>query len=434
MKTSIGRKLFVNLVLMLLALWLGVIFAVAWVIRYETNEVFDSSLQETAQRILPLAVMQLSPEPKAVFLEPSEHDEYLSYQVVSANGDVLLRSGGAPKVAYGVPLARGFYNHNDQVFYVEPSSDNTVFVVIAESQGHRSSTLKDALMFLGLPLFVLIPFTGLMVWWSVRKAQRSITMLGRELSSRNGTDLHPLQLSQLPRELSGLGESINSLMLRLNQALESERNFATNSAHELRTPIAAAMAQIDVLKADLTGEHFQRALDAKRMLARLEAMTVKLLQLARAEAGVALNLVPVDLVAICSLVAREYRFMGCHDIQMIAESQKVSILGDMDAVGIVVQNLLENACKYASEDTEILLTIGSDGTLVIANDSAPVPSKMLGLIRKRFGRADQSKSGSGIGLAIVDTIVAQCHGLLEIESPCYSNNRGFRVTVRFKKV
>lgn len=432
MTTSIGRKLFVNLVLMLLALWLGVIFAVAWVIRYETNEVFDSSLQETAQRILPLAAMQLSPDRTAVFLEHADHDEYLSYQVVDAKGKVLLRSGGAPKEAYGVPLAKGFYNQNNQAFYVEPSSDGMLSVVIAESPGHRSSTLKDALLFLGMPLLILIPFTGLLVWWSVRKAQHAITTLGRELSSRNSHDLHPLQTSELPKELLALGESINSLMLRLKHALESERNFATNSAHELRTPIAAAMAQIDVLKSDLAGDLLQRALDARMMLSRLEAMTVKLLQLARAEAGVALNLVPVDLVGVSKMIAREFEFKDSHPIRMTAASNAVCVLCDMDALGIVIQNLLENACKYSPQDTEILLTIGADGVLEIANDSVPVPRELLGLIRQRFGRADQSKSGSGIGLAIVDTIVKQCHGNFDIESPCYPGNRGFKAIVRFK--
>lgn len=434
MTISIGRKLFINLVLMLLALWLGVIVAVAWVIRYETNEVFDSSLQETAQRILPLAVMQLSPDRGSVFLEHADHDEYLSYQVVNANREVLLRSGGAPKAVYSVPLAKGFYNHDNQVFYVEPSNDKTVFVVIAESPGHRTSTLKDTLLFLGLPLFVLIPFTGLLVWWSIRRAQHSISTLGRELSSRNGFDLHPLETSQLPKELVALGESINSLMLRLKHALESERNFATNSAHELRTPIAAAMAQIDVLKADLTGDLFQRAQDAKKMLLRLEAMTVKLLQLARAEAGVALNLAPVDLVAVTKVIAREYLFKDSHPIRLTAENGAVLVLGDMDALGIVIQNLLENACKYASTDTEITIKISADGVLEIANDSVPVPKPLLGVIRERFGRADESKSGSGIGLAIVGTIVAQCHGVFEIESPCYPDNRGFKAVVRFKTV
>lgn len=433
MKASIGRKLFVNLALMLLALWIGVIFAVAWVIRYETNEVFDSSLQETAQRILPLAIMQLSPERKAVFLEPSEHDEYLSYQVVGIQGEILLRSGGAPKETYGVPLAKGFYNINNQVFYVESNHDKSMFVVIAESPGHRTSTLKDALMFLGLPLVVLIPFTGLLVWWSVRNAQRSITRLGGELSSRNSYDLHPISTTELPKELIALGASINSLMLRLKHALESERNFATNSAHELRTPIAAAMAQIDVLKADLIGEQLQRALDAKKMLSRLESMTVKLLQLARAEAGVALNLVAVDLVAVVRMVMHDYQFKETRPIRLISESSGVFIIGDIDAIGIVIQNLLENAYKYASPGTDIIIRIGVEGVLEITNDSVPVPKEMLGVIKERFGRADHSKSGSGIGLAIVETVVAQCYGKFEIESPCYPENRGFKAIVHFKK-
>lgn len=434
MKPSIGRRLFFTLSAMLVALWFLVIASVAWVVKYETDEVFDSALQETAQRILPFAEAQIAAGIKDVNDISSGHDEYLSYQVVNPEKDVLAHSHDAPVKAYEVPLVKGIHQQGNQVFYVEPNASGSLFVVFAESPGHRSSTLSDVLLFLGLPLLFLIPLTGLFVFVTVKKAQSTIKDLGVQLATRNSFDLQPIQTDSLPTELVGLGESINSLMNRLRLALESERNFAANSAHELRTPIATAMAQMDVLKSELTGAHLTRVLDARKMLERLEAMTVKLLQLARAEAGLALNLAPVDLTAVVKMLAGEFQFKNTNPTALKIDPNCINVLGDVDAIGIVVQNLLENAFKYAPNGSLVEIVCASDGVLSIANDCPAIPAEVLGELRQRFVRVDQGKSGSGIGLAIVEAIVRQCHAKLEFLSPCYSNNRGFMVKVYFRPI
>lgn len=431
MRFSIGRRLFLTLTALLVALWFLVIASVSWVVKYETDEVFDSALQETAQRILPLVESQISAGIKDVNNVPSSHDEYLSYQVVNARKEVLAYSHDAPKEPYLIPLSKGIHKQGNQVFYVEPNAHNTLYVVLAESAGHRTSTISDVLLFLGLPLLVIIPLTGLFVLLSVKKAQASIQDLGVQLASRNSFDLHPIETSVLPTELVALGESINSLMNRLRLALEGERNFAANSAHELRTPIAIAMAQMDVLKSELNGKALNRAVDARKMLERLETMTVKLLQLARAEAGVALNLAPLQLSPIVKMIVCEYEFKNSKPIKLSIADGCNPVLGDVDAVGIVVQNLLENACKHGTEDSPVEVCISDDGSVSVLNDCPAVSHELLYTLRQRFVRVDQSKSGSGIGLAIVDAIVRQCRAKLELISPCYPNNRGFMVRVTF---
>lgn len=419
---------------MLVALWFLVVASVAWVVKYETDEVFDSALQETAQRILPLAEAQISAGIQDVNNISSGHDEYLSYQVVNAEKDVLAYSHDAPVKAYEVPLVKGIHQQGNQVFYVEPNANSSLFVVFAESPGHRSSTLSDVLLFLGLPLLFLIPLTGLFVFLTVKKAQSTIKDLGVQLATRNSFDLQPIQTDLLPTELVGLGEAINGLMKRLRLALESERNFAANSAHELRTPIATAMAQMDVLKSELTGAHLTRVLDARKMLERLEAMTVKLLQLARAEAGLALNLTPVDLTIVLKMLVEEFQFKNTNPTTLKIDPNCKNVLGDVDAIGIVVQNLLENAFKYAPNGSLVEIVCASDGVLSIANDCPAIPPELLDELRQRFVRAHQGEAGTGIGLAIVDAIVRQCLAKLQLISPCYSNNRGFMVKVHFKQI
>ena len=435
MRPSIARKLYYSLILLLLALWLGVVASVTWVLEYETNEVFDSSLQETSQRILSLAVRELQLQEsnrQLPLAEPGDHDEYLTYQLFSQDGAMLMRSHIAPETAFAAPLKVGFYKTDDQHFYVESSKDGAYWIKLAERKGHRKSTFYSTLRLLLLPLGALLPLAILAVYFAVRTVQKSIFKLDNELSTRGSRDLHPLDTKVLPRELMGLGNTVNLLMARLKVALEAERTFTANSAHELRTPIASAMAQLDVLREELTCPSAQaRVADAKGMMERLQQMTVKLLQLARAESGAAFNVEKMNLSALIEMLVRDLSFRSPRSVQFASPKHAVWVMGDLDALGIVIQNLLENADRYASPDSPLQIKLSADASLSIRNDCAAIPDEILKNLCDRFVRADQTKSGSGIGLSIVDTILGQCGSQFSLHSPCYENGRGFDIRIAF---
>lgn len=437
MRPSIARKLYASLILTLLLLWLGVVASVVWVLQYETNEIFDSSLQETSQRLLSLIVQELKlsgPGQLAPVSEPKAHDEYLSYQLFDRNGTLLMRSHSAPETPFPPPLKVGFHKQGNQHFYVESSRDGHYWITLAERANHRKSTFYGTLKPLLLALGALLPLAFLAIYLAVNTVRKSIMTFDRELSTRGSKDLHPIATDTLPAELLGLGETVNSLMLRLKIALESERSFAANSAHELRTPIASAMAQLDVLRDELVDSRSQaRIADAREMMARLEQMTVKLLQLARAESGAAFNVAKMDLKSLTEMLVRDLSFRSRREVVCRYPDQPVAIMGDVDAVGIVIQNLLENADRYASPDTPVEVEVAVDGVLTIRNDCEAIADGLLLSLRKRFVRANQTTSGSGIGLSIVDTILGQCAGELRLESPCYGNGRGVAARVSFRR-
>lgn len=436
MRPSIARKLYYSLILMLLALWLGVVASVAWVLEHETNEIFDSSLQETSQRILALAVRELllqdSSKPQLPLAEPGDHDEYLTYQLFSQDGVMLMRSHTAPETPFAPPLKVGFYEKDNQHFCVESSKDGAYWIKLAERKEHRKATFYSTLRLLLLPLGALLPLAILVVYFAVRTVQKSIFKLDNELSTRGSRDLHPLNTDVLPRELLGLGTTVNLLMTRLKVALEAERTFTANSAHELRTPIASAMAQLDVLRDELSSPSaLARVADAKGMMERLQQMTVKLLQLARAESGAAFNVEKMNLSALIEMLVRDLSFRSARSVQFACPKQAVWIMGDVDALGIVIQNLLENADRYASPDSPLQIELSTDATLSIRNDCSAIPSETLKNLCDRFVRANQTKSGSGIGLSIVDTILGQCNTRFSLRSPCHENGRGFEVRIIF---
>ena len=433
---SIIRQLLSSTLLTLLVLWMAMVISVAWVLKHETDEIFDSSLQETAQRLLPLAVMQLNPHDREEghtvemdedSLEPAQHEEYMVYQVFHASGRMLMRSHSAPSTPLVSDLKPGFQRTSAHLVYVEKSRNGEFLLALAERSSHRTDTQLSTLTFLLLPLLFLLPLSALSMLWITRRASRPLHSLNQEMARRNSADLTPLSLEGLPRELQPLAQTLNQLMGRLKAALEAERNFTTNSAHELRTPLAAAMAQLDVLEPSLApGEPLQRLHTVRQLLRRLQALSGKLLQLARAESGIAWKLGQVDLGQLLRLLCDDQQWRSDLRLDLSLPSTSVVVQGDVDALGIVLSNLLENAVKYATPGRKIGIELThSPARIRILNDCDPLPETDLRQLRERFFRARVDVQGAGLGLSIVHALL-QPNGIdLSLYSPVSGRDRGF---------
>lgn len=431
---SINRRLYYRVVAAVTLLWLLAVLGVGWVVRQEANEVFDSSLQELGQRLLPLAAQQIERHgaPEQERLQPIEHDEYLTYQVFDADGRLRLRSHNAPPTPFRAPHVPGFHNVNGQRFFVDLNSDHSYLIQVTEPANHRHDTFLHMLKFLLLPLLLLWPLCVGMIYLSVRDARKSFALFTHKIAERRSADLRPLDKNKLPLELHPVSDAVNALMARLTQALDAERSLAANSAHELRTPIAAAISQLDLLRsADLPADALHRVDAALDKLRGLQTTAVKLLQLSRAESGVALNIQPVNLTQILELLAGELRYHTRPNYRFQLPQQPVRVRGDMDAIGIAVQNLLENAGKYAAAGSEVNVELQESGQLSVRNDCDAIAPDKLSELTRRFVRASQNQPGSGIGLSIVATISAHCGARLQLKSPCFANGRGFEAVLSF---
>ena len=115
---------------------------------------------------------------------------------------------------------------------------------------------------------------------------RSVEHLRDQIEARGGGDLSPGSATDLPIEISPIAKAVNLSMDRLRHVLDAERSFAANSAHELRTPVAAALAQTQRLIAEApAGPLTKRAVKIEASLHHLTKLSAKLLQLAKAEGG-----------------------------------------------------------------------------------------------------------------------------------------------------
>lgn len=443
MKThSLVHRLLFSTLLILLMLWAAMVISVAWVIKHETDEIFDSSLQETAQRLLPLAVMQLKTldrkgeneehdehalEADEDSLEPAQHDEYLVYQVFHVSGRMVLRSHAAPTAPLTSELRQGFQRTAKHLIYIEKTRNGEFLLALAEKSKHRIDTFLSILKYLLMPLLALLPLSALSMLIIVRRARKPLQKLNIELSRRGGSDLNPLAAQDLPQELQPLAKTLNELMYRLKSALEAERNFTANSAHELRTPLAAASAQLEFLeKTSLNDEQLQTLHTVRQMLQRLQALSEKLLQLARAESGIAWKSGAVDLKELVELMCRDFQWRTGLQLELKLPVSTVIVQGDIDALGIVLTNLLENAIKYATPGSPILIVLSTEPVEIrIINDCDPISNQALQRLHERFYRVRPDSRGAGLGLSIVRALLEPTSIHFSIHSPTGGVNRGF---------
>ena len=238
MKSSISlqKRLGLGLTLGMTLLWLGATVGAWLVVQHELNEAFDSALEETAQRILPLAVLEISnrEEPRAAqhVATLKVHKEYLTYLVRDAQGQILMQSHDADPKIFNERPSEGFSTTQKYRLYGASALRDTVFIEIAEPLAHRREAAREALLALLVPLLALIPISLLGTWLFVRLSLRSVLAYRRAVEARGVGDLSPISVARLPAEIDPLADAVNHLLERLRKALEAGRSFTAKSAHE----------------------------------------------------------------------------------------------------------------------------------------------------------------------------------------------------------
>lgn len=433
---SLQRRLGVGLALGVTVLWLVAMAAAGYVVRHELDEAFDSALQETAQRLLPLAVEDIleredRTEGRRV-TALGKHDEFLTYVVRDRAGAVLLQSHDADPAHFPKPPTAGFRDTATHRLYGEAAVSGTVVLEVAEPLKHRREAAFEAAVALFLPLLFLVPVSLLGVWWFVRRSMRPVLAFAAEIESRGDGDLSPVAAAALPTEIGPIADAVNRLMERLRRALAAERSFTANSAHELRTPIAATLAQTQRLIAEAPdGPVRERARQIEASLHRLARLSEKLLQLAKAEGGGLLSETPGDLAPVLAHVVDEFRRGADADARVRLTPAPAGALVsrlDPDAFAILMRNLIENALIHGRADAPVDVA-ASPGVVRVANAGPVVGADVLARLKGRFERGATAAKGAGLGLAIAEAIASGAGARLDLLSPATGKDDGFEAVL-----
>lgn len=432
------RRMVLALVSVLALSWMVACAMGVMVMQDEFAEIFDSGVQETADRLLPLVAEDLrerSPEAQRRLGQPSTGTEYLTYQVRDRDGAVLLHSHDSAREGFDVPLTPGFADTDTQRIYTVVTPEGDLYLQVADAFANRREAIEEASTALILPVLVLIPASIIAVILVIRRTLAPIQILRDDIGRKDGGNLAPVDSGTLPAELDPIARSVNLLLERLRSALEAERSFASNSAHELRTPIAGALAQAQRLKADIPANLAGRVDQIELSLSNLAQLSEKLLQMSRAEAGIGISDTLVDLLPVVGLMVTDMdrSELGNGRIRLHhAADATLKAKVDPDAFGIAIRNLLENALTHGAEDSKVEVFV-EDSTVRVVNDGPTVDPALLPRLTTRFMRGQTQAAGSGLGLAIVSNLAERMNASLTLASPAPGREEGFEARIDLPK-
>jgi len=431
---SLQAQLRRRLLALLGAVWLLAAGAAGLGLWSRTDEVLDGALKETAERLLMLPEAALAtPDTAERLAMLGAHDEVLVYQVHDAQAGLMLRSHQAPQAVLDPGAPDGVRQAGDWLVLTLTGPGGQRRAQVAETLQHRHAGMWAGVGWLLGVLLALLTAAWWGMDWLLRRGFDSLEPARRELAQRPLHDLRPLALHQAPAELQPWLDTVNGLLTRVAGLVDSERAFAANTAHELRTPLAAARAQAQRLVQASTDAHTREPAQALlRQLDRLTSLATRLLQLARVESGVALQRAPVDLVQLAVLVIDEFtEATRSGQLQLQVRGSSVPVSGDVDALGIALRNLIDNALKHGGSASRVVVTVAGQ-SLAVADDGPGLAPALLPALVRPFERGPgHALQGSGLGLAMVDTIARQSGARLQLQSPV-ADGRGFRAVLDFE--
>ena len=438
---SLAGQLMLWITATITLLWLVAVGFGAFVMHDEFGEIFDSALQETAERLVPLVADDLQrrddltmPRGIEAARAPSE-EEYLTYQVRDAAGRVLLHSHTAAAEAFNAPLDVGFWQGETGRIYTAATPDGTIFVQVQDSAAERREAMVEGSLALLLPVLLIVPVTIAAVWFVVRRVLSPVETLRAAIGEKDGGNLAAIAAADLPLELKPILRSVNLLLARLRAVLAAEREFTANSAHELRTPIAGALAQTQLLLSELRDATTRpRAQQIEASLQKLARLTEKLLQLARAEAGIGVAETTFDVADVVRVVVTDFQraSQDAACIRLQSDLAGPSLReGTADAFAIVLRNLIENALLHGRAGEPVEILVSETGNVRIRNAAARLSEAELAAVRKRFSRGKSLAPGSGLGLSIAERLLAQMRASLVLTSPIPGRVDGFEAEIVF---
>ncbi|MBJ9662873.1 ATP-binding protein [Burkholderia gladioli] len=415
-----------QLLIWLLAIVVAGVGAAGWLIYRqalaEANELFDYQLQAIAAA--------LPSEPfSQVFGSRTNGDEGIVIQIWNRNGGLMYfshpRAPIAPRAELGFSTERT--DRGEWRVYGAIVGDNVV--QLAQPLSVRNRLAASVALRTVWPLILLLPFLGAAVWMIVGRGMRPLRRVTRAVESRRPEALDPLPDNRLPQEVQPLVHALNGLLARLAAALDTQKAFVADAAHELRTPLAAVQIQAQLVARAQDDETRREALaDLQSGVTRATRLAEQLLALARSEPDGATVREPVALAdALAHCVSAQAVVAQKRNIDLgIEEAQPAIVDADIGALRVMLNNVLDNAVKYTPEGGRIDVSLSFDEgrALVRVADSGPgIPPEERERVFDRFYRDSSARmrtdvSGSGLGLAIVKRVAAQQRAIVTLgESP-----------------
>lgn len=275
---------------------------------------------------------------------------------------------------------------------------------------------------------VLVVITAVVGWFIARHAFKPVRQITDTVDAiSDGDDLTArIGLRRGRDEIHRLAATFDRMFDRLERSFDSEKRFASDASHELRTPVAIILAECEYARQNAqTVDDYRESLEVvERQGRRMSTLINQLLNITRMDQGTqVISREDADFSELADVVADETVRASGKALEVekdIAPGVHANV--DVGLMSRLVQNLVENACKYTPEGGRVRVSLAAaEGrlTLTVADNGIGIAKRDLPHIWERFWQADSSRGvdkGSGLGLAMVKQIADAHGGTLSVES------------------
>lgn len=396
----------------------------------EAETLFDKQLQDTARLIAAFNA--------DASIDNDRHDSSIAFQVWQR--DQLIVSSAHAPLQRMATLEEGFDYSNFNGYrwrtfvYFQPGNQN--WVVVAERTDLRYALAESVVLESIFPVLIGLPLVALLIWVIVGKGLKPLRELADELGNKRPDDLGPVSCGSTSQELKRIVNSSNQLLERLEDSLLRERQFASDAAHELRTPISVLKVQLHNVGKDLPDDNpniSQLAATADR-LGHIVEQILDLYRSSPDKYNAALT--RIDLTGLVrETLAQEYPRFEAKEQDLEFEGEQAWILGDRFGLTTLLRNLLSNSNKYTPAGGHIKVAVSEHServTLAVEDSGSGIPEHLREAVFKRFYRVggDQHQSGEpgcGLGLAIVKRITESHDAEISIQPSGFASGTAVHI-------
>jgi two-component system sensor histidine kinase TctE len=417
---------------------LGGVLAVYLIALRATSGALDDGLSDAAQ----IYAEQLRAHPGETPQELPAHaqrvllatpEDRIFFSLMDVDGRVL---SGTARLGEDLPWGNlerpAFFDLNHSGYWLRGISivfdvkGQVRHLVLATTAQKREQLIGEIMLGLVMPQVTLLLVSILLVWAGVRQGLAPLAALQAEIGRRSHRDLRPLETPTLPEELQPIVAEINGLFARLERAIETQHNFIADAAHQLRTPVAGLLAQ---LEARSEQDNPALLLTARRM----SRLVGQLLALSRAEPGIETGLADFDLATMIREEANVWLPQAFRrDIEIRFELAAAPLHSSPHAWREMLANLIDNAIRHGRAGGQILVSCATEGDAVVlrVDDDGPgIPPPERERVFERFYRGSTaSDEGCGLGLSIVAALARQQGAAIRLDTA--PGLGGLRVEIR----
>jgi two-component system sensor histidine kinase TctE len=439
------RALLLNLLVptsvLAVALGVGGLLLINETIERAYDRVLDGSVKAIAERVSvedgEIAVDL--PQVALGMLETRANDSV--YYNVSYDGTLVTGYSDLPLID-SAGVRAGSVSHFDLRYkgtpvrvaaMVQPvyGKPHPVLVEVAETKNGRTAAQRELLFFLAALESGIIAAAAALGWLAVRRGLSPLVDLGREIDERQieaGRSLKPLNLASIPYEAHPPVRAMNQLFERLEAAIQVIRDFIADASHQMKTPLASLRVHLTLLQRDIGEQPENRETigEIEKSTRHLDRLVAQLITMARAEEAAVVDKgssrPPTDLVASASeAVSIMAPLAAARNVELEFEARLDSapVHADPPALHDILTNLIDNAIRYNRSGGSVVVSVFfEDGRHAarISDNGPGIAPEHRERVFDRFYRipATNRAPGSGLGLSIVRTLLAQSEGTIAL--------------------